>query len=287
MKYIIYVIFNIKSNKYYVGSTWLKNSKNRFKTHFYLLEKNIHHSKKLQNSFNKNGKNCFKTFTIEENEGSKEQRWERENFWISFYNSYKNGYNCTQECNGFGHPVSENTKKKISEIVKNQYKNGIRIPPNKKGEKRDKILMQSINQRKKIPIEQYDLEGNFIKEWEGIVIVANQLTLSRTALGNCLKGRSKSCGNFLWKYKYNKKSMKKINRLIEPTKVSQFDLNGNFIANWENQSIAARFFNVYPSGIAESCKNEGRYTCAGFFWKKHNNNYNIKIINIKYCKDIV
>ena len=201
MEFIIYSIFNKVSRKHYIGSTWVKNSKGRLKEHFGELGRNTHHSPKLQNSWNKHGKEAFEHFVIEKNEGNKEFRFSRESFWIKVFNSYKNGYNCTEECNGAGHPTSDEVKSRLSLIMKEGYKNGTRFPPNKKGEKRDPILMQEINSRKRVPIIQLTLEGDFIKNWEGAVDAYKDLKLSRTALGNALNKRSKSCGGFKWKYK--------------------------------------------------------------------------------------
>lgn len=50
------------------------------------------------------------------------------------------------------------------------------------------------------PIKQFDKEGNFIKEFTGITQAAKELNLSSTAIGNCLNGRSKTSGGFIWKY---------------------------------------------------------------------------------------
>jgi hypothetical protein len=47
------------------------------------------------------------------------------------------------------------------------------------------------------PVLQYDLEGNFIKEWEGIS-VANK---SYKGVHNALNGRAKTAHKFIWKYK--------------------------------------------------------------------------------------
>ena len=50
------------------------------------------------------------------------------------------------------------------------------------------------------PIKQFDKKGNFIKEFTGIKQAAKELNLSNTAIGNCLNGRSKTSGGFIWKY---------------------------------------------------------------------------------------
>lgn len=43
--------------------------------------------------------------------------------------------------------------------------------------------------------------GKVIKEWKGATIAADELGLNNKAINNNLKGISKSCGGFIWKYK--------------------------------------------------------------------------------------
>lgn len=50
-------------------------------------------------------------------------------------------------------------------------------------------------------IIQYDLNGNFIKEWKGIKETAKTLNIKPPNLSACLNGRQKTCGGFIWKYK--------------------------------------------------------------------------------------
>ncbi len=50
------------------------------------------------------------------------------------------------------------------------------------------------------PIIQYDLKGNFIKEWEGIKIAKEKLNI-KNGIVNCCRGLSKTSHGFIWKYK--------------------------------------------------------------------------------------
>lgn len=51
------------------------------------------------------------------------------------------------------------------------------------------------------PILQYDLDGKFIKEWESATEAQKKLKISNKAIFNCLKGKCKTSGGFIWKYK--------------------------------------------------------------------------------------
>ena len=51
------------------------------------------------------------------------------------------------------------------------------------------------------PILQYDLKGNFIKEWNSIEEAASFLNIKKQGICNVLKNRSKTSGTYIWKYK--------------------------------------------------------------------------------------
>ena len=85
----IYQIRNIINNKIYIGST--KNLNRRRKEHFGLLRLNKHCNTKLQNSFNKYGKENFIFEVVEFCEI--EYLTECEQYWIDKLNVFKNGYN--------------------------------------------------------------------------------------------------------------------------------------------------------------------------------------------------
>ena len=52
-----------------------------------------------------------------------------------------------------------------------------------------------------IAISQYDLEGNFIKDWESARQVYRQLKIQYKNICKCCKGKRKKAGGFIWKYK--------------------------------------------------------------------------------------
>ena len=87
----IYRIGNTINNKSYIGSTW-KSFRSRWQQHLSKLNLNKHHSKELQNAFNKYGTDCFFCEVLEIVE-SEDLLLERETFYIEKFDSYKNGYN--------------------------------------------------------------------------------------------------------------------------------------------------------------------------------------------------
>jgi hypothetical protein len=65
----------------------------RKRCHLTNLQKNKHHSYKLQNSWNKHGEESFKFEIIEQ--CNRDHILHREQYWIDYYDSFKNGYNST------------------------------------------------------------------------------------------------------------------------------------------------------------------------------------------------
>ena len=51
------------------------------------------------------------------------------------------------------------------------------------------------------PIEQYDLEGNFIKEWDSAAQVERDLGFNHQNISKCCLGQQKTAYNYKWKFK--------------------------------------------------------------------------------------
>jgi hypothetical protein len=55
------------------------------------------------------------------------------------------------------------------------------------------------------PVDQYDLQDNFIKTWNNTKTASNFLNIKSGAISNCLKGKYKSAGGYKWIKSLNKK----------------------------------------------------------------------------------
>lgn len=60
---------------------------------------------------------------------------------------------------------------------------------------------KSINFKSKKTVLQFDLDGNYIKEWIGLKIITQELRINSANIANCCRGLVKSAGGFIWKYK--------------------------------------------------------------------------------------
>jgi len=127
---VIYEILNIEKNKRYIGSAVDYNR--RVKRHINLLNKNKHHSIKLQNAFNKYGEISF-IFNVLEYVLDKDILIEREQFWMD---KLKPEYNMTLIAglnSHLGIKRSEETKKKISEALTGKKQSAEHVEANRKG----------------------------------------------------------------------------------------------------------------------------------------------------------
>lgn len=164
------------SGKIYIGSSI--NIERRLLNYKYLQCKQ---QPKLFNSLKKYGPGNHHFEVIEE--CKVEELISREKYWVENLNSIKTGLNLQIPGSNQIH-----TEKTIS--FNQEWCN--KISESKKG--------KSIHNVKK-PILQYDLEGNFIKEYESAKEAQRQTGISNSAINNTLKGISKHSGKFIWKYK--------------------------------------------------------------------------------------
>lgn len=61
------------------------------------------------------------------------------------------------------------------------------------------IKIGKVWHNKTKPVYQYDLEGNFIKKWDRVGLVAKTLNTHPTAIHRCLTGKVKTSNGFIWK----------------------------------------------------------------------------------------
>lgn len=74
-----------------------------------------------------------------------------------------------------------------------------------KGQKlpRNEQWVLNFKKSKCKPILQYDLQGNFIKEWESAKEAAGFLNIFQSNIHRVINKDGKKCNNYFWKYKNN------------------------------------------------------------------------------------
>jgi len=194
----VYKIVNLVNGKIYIGKSL--RLKYRWKQHLWKLKNKTHANKHLQSAFNKYTNINF-WFEILEY-CSKESVCEREMFYINKYQSDNPefGYNKTK--GGEGLRATDEIKQKISNSLKGKPASESKKENCRKaqtGLKRSKEHRENIGKSLKHPISQYNLQGNFIRNWDSIREAANELEFLESQIGRCVNGKRKTAYKFIWK----------------------------------------------------------------------------------------
>lgn len=51
-----------------------------------------------------------------------------------------------------------------------------------------------------VPIDQFDLNGNFIKTWDSIKLASEMLNINACNITRCCKGVRNKTGGYIWRY---------------------------------------------------------------------------------------
>lgn len=200
MKGIIYK-YTSPSGKVYIGQTI--NEKGR---RYQFKVSKFYGGGKINNARNKYGAENFtyevlKEIELDDIDKLNDLLDQYEIEYINFYDSYKNGYNSTEGGGGAkGCIRSEETKAKLS-LVKQKENNpfyGLKHSDETKKKMSDNNGAKWACVK---PILQYTKTGEFVKEFTSLQEASEEINKVPTAIGNCLKGRSKTCAGFTWKYK--------------------------------------------------------------------------------------
>lgn len=298
------------SNKAYIGIT--KDYKKRWRNNgvgYLTKDKNGKYSQPLfANAINKYGWNNFKHYIIMDNL-TKEQAFHYEKMFIKMYqtNDNKYGYNLSigGEAIFLGRHHTQETKNLISKILKEHEVNKgeknywYGKPSWNTGKKMSKEYCERIskirkeiyekyglsdaqikannNNRKKV--NQYDMNGNLIKTWDGICVASSELGIPKENISAvCLRKKTKlganrlSAGGYQWRFAddcdditpYKRKEKDYSKNMYK--KVARIDDDGNILEIFDGVVICAKHYNLNPNGVACVCR--GVYnTTKGYKFK--------------------
>lgn len=220
----IYKITN-PEGKSYIGLS--KDIEKRFQSHKGLQ---FHGNNKLKESLIKYNWSSHFCEILEEvnisflnrSEGNALLR-KRERYWINLYKTFDDGLNENRGGSGCGSHTEE-SKQKISQSLKGkpkptnfgekrkkwqdskEWKEKISVskkgkPSPLKGKDRSYKGRISPNKGKGKPIFQYDKNMNLIQEYPSILIASQTSNTPQPCISECLRGKYKTAGGYVWKYK--------------------------------------------------------------------------------------
>ena len=131
---------------------------------------------------------------------------------------------------------------------------------------------KQLRKEKAKNILQYDLNGNFIKEWECVGDIKKKYNISESSIYTCCENKAKSAYGFIWKYKNGD-----IEEKIEPYRknnlniknisknVYMYSKEGIFISEFQSAKEANINTGVNKLSIQSCCRGE-KYTAGGYRW---------------------
>jgi hypothetical protein len=121
------------------------------------------------------------------------------------------------------------------------------------------------SKRLNIAVDQYDLEGNFIKTFESMGEAGRELGIHHGVISKVCNGIFKQTHGYVFKHHDEDFVKNRSGSKGMPIKV--YDLEMNFIKKFKNPTLAAKELNVSPSNIHLACK--GIYKQTGGYRFKY------------------
>lgn len=249
----IYKIQNIYSDRIYIGQS--KDIRKRLREHLECCKSsNTSENKGLVNSWNKYGEDCFDFEILKE--CSCDLLDDEERYWISYYDSFKNGYNMTSGGQNGSTIVAwtDEQRKHFSDV------------------------------RNPKAVLKIDIEGNVVERYWSVPQAAKMNNLDSRGIHSCCnKGISKTVGGFIWIYEedYDTFDLEYYLDRKQKKPIEQYDMDGNFIKLW-NHGCEVKEAGFNPPTI-NSCCNHKSLSAYGYIWKFQGDD--TRAIDEEYCKE--
>ena len=129
-------------------------------------------------------------------------------------------------------------------------------------------------------VNQYDLNGNFIRSYPNAVVAEQETGVSRKQISNCVRNKSYLGGGFIWKLASDTSPIRNpltatqsriANGNLVGTAIDQIDLNtGEVIATYPSLSRAAKEVGTYITSLRQIVDHVGNHkTAKGYGWRYH------------------
>ena len=281
----IYSIKNLVNQKFYIGES--VNVLKRLGRHKTNLKYNRHSNKHLQYAYNLYGRENFEFKIIEE--CSLEERFQREKYWVAYYDSFYNGYNMTpggEDPRFFkdddGNILEKSswlrsfTEKEALDVVK-RLKDGESVKHIADSYGVSTVPVTSIRNHQtwtkltegidfsvyslSREVDAYTNDGLFIKTFNSIVEASKELNISRNHITAVCKGQRNTVGDYIFRYhthpfdEFQPKGQK-------TTAIDQFDMEWNYVRSFKSRKEAEEFIGVNIGG----CLQQLTETAGGYRW---------------------
>lgn len=159
-------------------------------------------------------------------------------------------------------PSEEINNKREELLVGNKYKTDklcMNLIPGGSG-------ITSINEYAKYVV-QYDLLGNFIKEYKSQIEAAVEIgNITSSSISKCCIAKQGSAGGFVWRFKEDPApTINEIN--VHSIPIIQYDKTGNIINTYSSIIEASNITGICEDSISKCCIHR-RKSGGGYIWRK-------------------
>lgn len=142
------------------------------------------------------------------------------------------------------------------------------------------IIGNLSRERRKVPILQYSLTGEFIKEWDCKKTIQKELRILQSSVHQATIGKIAQANGFQWKLKLDNNYSQNI-KAIPPryNTILQYSLEGEFIKEWDSMSLISKQLNINLAQIFNSTKLNR--TAKGYMWKEKTGDIKLNIPSYK------
>lgn len=189
---LIYCTTNLIDNCKYIG-------KQQDESKYYYLGSGLH----LTRAIKKYGKDNFKKEILIKGIETREELNQIEVYLIAYYGAIKSKDYYNIAPGGDGGQVSEKTNKG-KKYPKSMSENLSRSLTGRKLSEKHLANIKLGRKQKQvgwIPVLQFDLDGNFIQEFESVEQARATYNLYSGGISQVCKGKRTKCGGYIWKYK--------------------------------------------------------------------------------------
>lgn len=120
------------------------------------------------------------------------------------------------------------------------------------------------------PVVQYDINGNYIAEFESIEQAKNQTNVRN--ISTCVVGRKKTSGGFVWRYKGDPFDKYDVIYKQRGIPIKQYNLDGTYIKTYPSQEAASQETGINAGHISSVCSGK-RISCGGYIWRYKNDGF--------------
>lgn len=279
----IYKATSTTTGKVYIGQTTqtLQERINQHNSHAFGHQYNYH----FHNAIRKYGAEDFTYEIIEDGIKSVEVLNKREKYWISYYNSYYDGYNSTMGGDGTVRRDDElivklfkdgHTTQEICEITGYNRQTIYRsYNVNELTEENNARKNEQTRERCARTVEQYSLDGEYVKTWRSATECGKELGNQSLISAVCRQEESiLSAYGFLFKYEDDSRDISEwVARLKnkknsgKPKKeIGQYDSDNNLICTYESASAAATALGKKDKSNICAAARKG-VKAYGYYWK--------------------